>query len=73
MDSFGNFIPFIIVAVICLVLFVVLREVVCWYSKINERIELQKKTNALLEKIFNNLETETKKAGPDTEQPGPHE
>jgi len=33
----------IIVAVICIVPFLLLREVVCWYFKINERVALLKK------------------------------
>ena len=39
----------------CLLLFLILRELACWYFKINERIELQKKTNSLLEQIFKQL------------------
>jgi hypothetical protein len=73
MDSFGNFLPFLIVAVICFLVFVALREFTCWYLKINERIELQKKTIALLEKIVSNLETGIKKSGSDTEQARPQE
>jgi hypothetical protein len=52
---------------------VALREFTCWYLKINERIELQKKTIALLEKIVSNLETGIKKSGSDTEQARPQE
>lgn len=33
-------------------LFLLLREVFCWYSKINERLKLQQETNALLKKIL---------------------
>ncbi len=44
------------------IVFLVIREIVCWYSKINERIELQKQTNRMLENIFKQL-------GGDTEEP----
>ena len=37
--------------VIIIILFFVLRELFCWYWKINRRISLQYKTNFLLEKI----------------------
>lgn len=45
----------LIVLAIAVIVFLVIREIVCWYSKINERIELQKKTNMLLENIFKQL------------------
>jgi hypothetical protein len=35
-----------------IVLWLILRELVCWYYKINERISLQIKTNQLLEKLI---------------------
>lgn len=41
-----NYIP-IIVIVVLVVLFLIGREIFCWYYKINERIELQKETNKL--------------------------
>ena len=40
----------------CLLLFLILRELACWYFKINERIELQKETNSLLKGILRELE-----------------
>lgn len=42
----------VITAIIALLLFA-LREIMCWYWKVNERIELQKRTNELLEKLIN--------------------
>ena len=48
-----NYIP-IIVIVVLVVLFLIGREIFCWYYKINERIELQKETN-LLQKKTNHL------------------
>jgi hypothetical protein len=33
-------------------LFLIFRNMVCWYYKINDRIELQKKTNRLLEELI---------------------
>jgi predicted Holliday junction resolvase-like endonuclease len=41
----------IVALAILVILFFVLRELFCWYWKINERVSLQHKTNFLLEKI----------------------
>lgn len=41
----------IVALAILVILFFVLRELFCWYWKINERVSLQYKTNFLLEKI----------------------
>jgi hypothetical protein len=38
--------------VILIVIFLIIRELVMWYWKINERIELQKETNELLKKLI---------------------
>lgn len=38
--------------VILIIIFLILRELVMWYWKINERIELQKETNELLKKLI---------------------
>lgn len=35
--------------------FLVIREWVCWYAKINERIILQHRTNELLEAVLENM------------------
>jgi len=42
----------IIVIIVIVVLFLIGRELLCWYYKINERIELQKETNDLLRKLI---------------------
>lgn len=44
---------FMIVAA-CLLGLYLMREVVCWYFKINERIKLQKELNKLLVKLTTN-------------------
>jgi preprotein translocase subunit SecF len=41
----------VIILVIGIILFFLLREVNCWYWKINRHIELQEETNILLKKI----------------------
>lgn len=46
-------VPLIVGIVILIILFLVLREVACWYWKINERIALQNDTNKLLKNILN--------------------
>ena len=38
---------------ICLVVFAIIRELICWYFKINKRVELQEKILAELVKINN--------------------
>lgn len=35
----------IVLVVFSLAIFILIREVVCWYFKINERVELQKESN----------------------------
>lgn len=47
-----NLAPVILVFAILILLFLLLREVVMWYWKINERIKLQKETNVLLSKLL---------------------
>jgi len=42
----------IIIIIVIVVLFLIGRELLCWYYKINERIELQKETNDLLRKLI---------------------
>ena len=47
----------IIVTIVSLIiLFLIFREIICWYWKINERIKLQKKQNALLANILRVLQ-----------------
>ena len=50
----------IIVIVILMVVFLVLREVNCWYWKINERISLQQEQNSVLKKILEELKNDPK-------------
>ena len=38
--------------IICVLVYLALREVNCWYWKINRRIELQEETNELLKKLI---------------------
>lgn len=45
----------LITVVILVVVFLILREVNCWYWKINERIHLQNEQNQLLTKILSRL------------------
>lgn len=45
----------IIVLILCIFLFILLREVVMWYWKINEIIKGQYRTNFLLTKILYKL------------------
>lgn len=45
----------IIILVLSIVVFIIIREVICWYSKINERIALQKEMNEMLVNIYKQL------------------
>jgi hypothetical protein len=49
----------ILVIGVIVVLFLLLREVICWYYKINERISLQIKTNELLETLIKSSSSST--------------
>lgn len=50
-----NILPIILIAiVIAIVILLILREVNCWYWKINQRISLMEKQNTLLEKLVSN-------------------
>ena len=39
---------------VTLFVFILIRELICWYFKINERIKLQKELNKLLVKLTTN-------------------
>ena len=45
----------IIILFVMIILFLLAREWVCWYWKINARLAEQKKTNELLQNIFDAL------------------
>ena len=45
----------IIFTIVSVLLFFICREIMCWYFKINERLDQQRQTNVLLEKIYNEL------------------
>jgi uncharacterized membrane protein YcjF (UPF0283 family) len=49
MNDFMSIVVFTLIVIA--VIFFLMREVNCWYWKINERLEEQKKTNELLTKI----------------------
>lgn len=51
-EVFGYVIMSLIVGII---VFLILREVACWYWKINERIELQQKQIKLLEELIESI------------------
>tara|TARA_R110002049_G_scaffold300688_1_gene491733 strand:- start:233 stop:475 length:243 start_codon:yes stop_codon:yes gene_type:complete len=50
----------VIILIAAAIVFLILREVICWYFKINERLILQKQSNANQLKIIeaiNNIKT----------------
>ncbi len=59
-EAMGWIILWVIVVV---VLWLLLRELVCWYYKINERITLQKETNELLKKLLQKMSEKEASSG----------
>ena len=62
MELFGNKAFLALIFICSIALFLVLREVFCWYYKINKIVEvlqknqqIQKETNILLEELKNKL------------------
>ena len=55
MNNFGPFFAIFFTVGIIALLFLILRAVVLWYYRVNERVELQQRTNELLEKIYRQL------------------
>ena len=51
-----NWTTLLIVLVVGVLIFLLLREVNCWYWKVNRRIELQEETNDLLKKLVSKTE-----------------
>lgn len=49
----SQFIALVVFLVIALILFLILRDLVCWYYKINHRVQNQEKIIELLEEIKN--------------------
>jgi len=64
MGFLGNIILiYILILIIGIGIWLILRHFICWYYKINERVELQKRTNELLEVLIekeNNKKQEIK-------------
>ncbi|MCD8406289.1 hypothetical protein LNI88_11570 [Tenacibaculum dicentrarchi] len=48
----------VIIAVISILIFLLCREIVCWYFKINKRIEILEEQNELLKNIHKELKNE---------------
>ena len=51
MNNSEGIVSILIGLALIIILFIILRELVMWYWKINERINLQKETNAYLRKL----------------------
>jgi len=47
--------PVLYIILIAVLVFLIIREVICWYLKINKRVELLTEQNLLLKKIFEQL------------------
>ena len=46
----------LIIIIVIISIWFLIRELICWYYKINERVKLQKETNELLEKLLSKIE-----------------
>ncbi len=51
----------LIITFISIIVFFICRELLCWYHKINARLDQQRQTNVLLEKLYNELSTQNGK------------
>ena len=51
-----------VIVAICVVIFLILRVFFCWYWKINRRVDLLEKQNALLEEILAQLRLKQEKS-----------
>ncbi len=58
MDTQSLIILIVALSAIVILVFLLLREVACWYWKINERINLQSKQLAILEKLAEKLDVD---------------
>jgi hypothetical protein len=67
MGILGNIVLiYFFVFIVGIIIWLILRHFVCWYYKINERVELQKRTNELLEILIekeNNKESNINRNG----------
>ena len=57
MNLNGQFTTLIIGLLITITIFLLIRELICWYYKINVRVELQKETNNLLRSLIEKTES----------------
>jgi len=53
----GTTLLILISACIAIIIFLLIRHILLWYLKIDERINLQERTNQLLEEISEKLES----------------
>ncbi len=65
-NTFGDVFVWVFVIAIALGILYVIRELICWYYKINDRILLQQETNRLLKEILNNQTPKTPDDGSTT-------
>ena len=51
---------FFLIVLICVIIFIAIRELLCWYYKINKMVSNQDEIIRLLKKIANETDTDTK-------------
>ena len=51
---------FFLIVLICVIIFIAIRELLCWYYKINKMVSNQDEIIRLLKKIANEADTDTK-------------
>ena len=61
MNETGQITVILISILIAMVFFLLIREIICWYYKINTRIELQTETNSLLKELVKKSENKIAK------------
>lgn len=56
-DSGSIFGPLIITLIVLIIIFLICRELICWYYKINEMINIQNQQNSILNDILTQLKS----------------
>jgi hypothetical protein len=64
MNSSSSIVSILFILAICVGIFLLCREIMCWYFKINKLIEGQTQTNILLKRILDKLTDNIKTNAP---------
>jgi hypothetical protein len=59
-SSSSGYVRFILIVVIAIVIFIICRELVCWYYKTNKLVKMIEEQNTLLVRLLEHFEISTK-------------